>query len=98
MTGLRPQSGRLRPADWHTTQNKVKQHALSGAFSSGFALSLMAKDVSIADALARSVGVRAPLTRKTRDLWRAAERKLRAGADHTETFRYLEPVLDKKKL
>lgn len=73
-----------------TTENKVKQHVLSGAFASGFALALMAKDVRIADALARSVGKQAPLTRRTRDLWRAAERKLRAGADHTEVYRYLD--------
>lgn len=73
-----------------TTENKVKQHVLSGAFGSGFALALMAKDVRIADALARSVGKQAPLTRRTRDLWRAADRKLRAGADHTEIYRYLD--------
>lgn len=73
-----------------TTENKVKQHVLSGAFGSGFALGLMAKDVRIADALARSVGLQAPLTRRTREVWRAAERNLRAGADHTEIYRYLD--------
>ena len=73
-----------------TTENKVKQQVLSGAFGSGFALGLMAKDVRIADSLARSVGTAAPLTRKVRALWRAAEIKLRAGADHTEIYRYLQ--------
>ncbi len=78
-----------------TTENKLKQHVLSGAFASGFALALMAKDVAIAEALSRSVGVQAPLTRMTRDLWRAALTKLPAGADHTEFYRYLESPVKK---
>jgi 3-hydroxyisobutyrate dehydrogenase len=73
-----------------TTMNKVKQHVLSGAFASGFALALMAKDVGIAADLARSLGVDVPLTRKTRDLWRAAGKRLPTGADHTEIYRYLK--------
>jgi 3-hydroxyisobutyrate dehydrogenase len=72
-----------------TTENKVKQHVLSGAFGSGFALALMAKDVGIAAGLARSLGVDAALTHRTRELWRAAGRTLPAGADHTEIYRYL---------
>jgi 3-hydroxyisobutyrate dehydrogenase len=75
-----------------TTENKVKQQVLSGAFASGFALALMAKDVGIAERLARSLGIDAPLTRRTRDVWRAAERALEAGADHTEIYRYLEAL------
>ena len=75
-----------------TTENKVKQHVLSGAFASGFALALMAKDVGIAADLARSLGVNVPLTRKTRDLWRAAGKRLSSGADHTEIYRYLEAL------
>ncbi len=72
-----------------TTRNKIKQHVLTGAFGSGFALALMAKDVGIAAGLAGALGVDAPLARKARDLWRAAERDLPAGADHTEMYRYL---------
>jgi len=73
-----------------TTENKVRQQVLSRRFASGFALALMAKDVGIAASLARSLGVDAPLTRKTRDLWRAAMGGLPEGADHTEIYRYLE--------
>jgi 3-hydroxyisobutyrate dehydrogenase len=73
-----------------TTENKLKQHVLSGAFGSGFALALMAKDVGIAAGLARSLRVDAALVRRTRDLWRAAERKLPPGADHTEVYAWLE--------
>jgi 3-hydroxyisobutyrate dehydrogenase len=75
-----------------TTENKVRQHVLSGAFASGFALALMAKDVGIAAGLARAVGVDAPLTRKARQVWHAAARALPAGADHTEIYRYLESL------
>ena len=72
-----------------TTENKVKQHVLSGRYGSGFALALMAKDVGIAAALARAVGVEAPLTKRTRGLWRGAQAGLPEGADHTEMYRYL---------
>jgi 3-hydroxyisobutyrate dehydrogenase len=80
-----------------TTENKVKQQVLSKKYGSGFALSLMAKDVGIAAGLARSLGIDAPLTQKTRDLWRLAERQLAAAADHTEIFRYLEGRAKKRK-
>ena len=80
-----------------TTENKVKQQVLSKKYGSGFALSLMAKDVGIAAGLARSLGIDAPLTQKTRDLWRSAERQLAAGADHTEIFRYLQGRANERK-
>ena len=80
-----------------TTENKVKQQVLSGAFASGFALALMAKDVGIAAGLARSLGVGAPLARKARALWRAAGKELPIGADHTEIYRYLEQLSWKRK-
>ena len=72
------------------TRNKIRQHVMTGAYASGFALSLMAKDVGIAADLARALGVKVPLNRKTRQLWRAAEAGLPAGADHTAIYRYLE--------
>ncbi len=75
----------------------MKQQVLSGRFGSGFALALMAKDVGIAHKLAGSVGRKPPLTRRTRDLWRAAESKLRRSADHTEIYRYLEQLSRKRK-
>ena len=80
-----------------TTENKVKQQVLSRRFSSGFALALMAKDVGIAADLARSLGVDAPLARKTRDLWRAARNGLPGDADHTEIYRYLDALARKRK-
>ena len=73
-----------------TTERKIPQQVLTGAFASGFKLALMAKDVGIAAALARDLGVDAPYLRETLKLWRAAQRKLPAQADHTEMYRYLE--------
>src|SRR6185437_8299041 len=40
----------------NTSENKVRQFMLSGSFSSGFALALMAKDLRIAQQLSSTVG------------------------------------------
>jgi 3-hydroxyisobutyrate dehydrogenase len=73
-----------------TTERKIPQQVLTGAFASGFKLSLMAKDVGIAAALARDLGLRTPYLSETLRLWREALRRLPEGADHTEMYRYLE--------
>jgi 3-hydroxyisobutyrate dehydrogenase len=73
-----------------TTERKIPQQVLTGAFASGFKLALMAKDVGIAAGLARDLGVDTPYLRETLKLWRAAQRKLPAQADHTELYRFLE--------
>jgi 3-hydroxyisobutyrate dehydrogenase len=75
-----------------TTERKIPQQVLTGAFASGFKLALMAKDVGIAAGLAKDLGVDAPYLRETLRLWRAAQRKLPAQADHTEIYRYLEKL------
>ena len=75
-----------------TTERKISQQVLTGAFASGFRLALMAKDVGIAAGLARGLGVDTPYLKETLRLWRAAQRRLPRGADHTEIFRYLEKL------
>jgi 3-hydroxyisobutyrate dehydrogenase len=75
-----------------TTERKIPQQVLTGAFASGFKLGLMAKDVGIAAGLARDLGVAVPYLDKTLQLWRAAEKALPARADHTEIYRFLERV------
>jgi 3-hydroxyisobutyrate dehydrogenase len=75
-----------------TTERKIPQQILTGAFASGFRLALMAKDVGIAADLARRAGVPAPYLRATLKLWRAAERSLASGADHTEIYKYLRAL------
>jgi len=73
-----------------TTERKIPQQILSGAFASGFKLALMAKDVGIAAELAHGLRVKTPYLKETLRLWRAAQQQLPAGADHTEIFRFLE--------
>ena len=74
----------------NTTENKVKQFMLSGAFNSGFALGLMAKDVRTAVELGDTMGVDMTLGRTVARLWAEAADELQAGADHTEMHRYLQ--------
>ena len=75
-----------------TTERKIPQQVLTGAFASGFKLALMAKDVGIAAGLARDLGVSAPYLEKTLQLWRAAQKALPRDADHTEIYRFLEQL------
>lgn len=73
-----------------TTERKIPQQILTGAFASGFKLALMTKDVGIAAELARGLKIKAPYLAETLRLWRDAQKKLPAQADHTEIYRYLE--------
>jgi len=75
-----------------TTERKIPQQVFTGAFDSGFLLSLMTKDVGIAAGIASSAGVNAPYLRQTLKHWRAAERRLRPRADHTELYHYLRKL------
>jgi 3-hydroxyisobutyrate dehydrogenase len=77
----------------YTTERKIPQQVLTGAFASGFRLALMAKDVGIAAGLARDLGVETPYLKETLRLWRAAQKKLSSGADHTEIFHYLKGLV-----
>lgn len=72
----------------NTTEKKVEQFMLSGAFDSGFGLALMAKDVGIAIQLAEQLGVPALQGHVCYELWRKAAQENRA-ADHTEMYRLL---------
>jgi 3-hydroxyisobutyrate dehydrogenase len=72
------------------SENLVKQHVLSGAFATGFALGLLAKDVKIAADLAREIGVDAPLGRLVRDLWAEARDALGGEQDHSRAWAHWE--------
>ncbi len=74
----------------NSTEVKAKQFILSGAFDSGFALALMAKDLRTASDLAAHLGLTLPMSAAASDLWTAASEALGAGADHTEIFRFVE--------
>jgi 3-hydroxyisobutyrate dehydrogenase len=71
-----------------TTVRKIPQDILTGAYASGFKLSLMTKDVGIAAELARGLGVRVPFLKETLKHWKAAQKQLSRNADHTEIYKY----------
>lgn len=61
---------------------------VAGRFAAGFAIGLMAKDVGIAAALAREIGVDSPLCRLTSELWNGARDALGATADFTAAYKH----------
>jgi 3-hydroxyisobutyrate dehydrogenase len=63
-------------------------HVVGGKFAAGFAPGLMAKDVGIAAALAREIGVEAPLCRLTSELWTGARDAVGATADFTASYKH----------
>lgn len=74
----------------NSTENKLKQHILSGTFASGFSLDLMAKDLATAVELAEALGVPVPFAEDCVRLWKDASAQLGRGVDHTEIYRFLE--------
>jgi 3-hydroxyisobutyrate dehydrogenase len=73
----------------NTTENKVEKFMLSGKFDSGFALALMEKDVGMAEALAKSLGLGAPELALVRRELAAGLDALGRAADHTAMYRYV---------
>lgn len=76
----------------NSTENKLKQHILSGTFGSGFALSLMAKDLKTAGELAESSGLSTLFTDASVRIWQDARQALGEDADHTEIYRYVKTL------
>ncbi len=72
----------------NTTEVKVKQFLLSGAFNSGFSAGLMTKDLATAAGLADAMGIEAPFAHDCVAVWQKMVAALGAGADHTEFFRF----------
>lgn len=73
----------------NATEVKLKQHVNSGRYASGFALELMAKDLSLAAALARDLGAEAPGLAACAELYAKAVEALGGAADHTEVMRLI---------
>jgi 3-hydroxyisobutyrate dehydrogenase len=72
------------------SEHLIKQHVLSGDFGTGFALGLLAKDVGIAEDLARDIGVEAPLLGLVRDLWSEARDEIGGEQDHARAWQHWE--------
>ncbi|HEY4373721.1 MAG TPA: NAD(P)-dependent oxidoreductase [Burkholderiales bacterium] len=77
----------------NTTDNKVEQFMLNGAFNSGFALGLMRKDLDTALAFIEAVGTPAGFAGACAHTWRDADAALPSG-DHTAMYAF---VHDRKK-
>jgi 3-hydroxyisobutyrate dehydrogenase len=73
----------------NSTENKFAQFILNEKFNSGFALGLMAKDITLAMEVAGALDVPAELGRATLDLWKKAEQSLGGTADHTAIAKFV---------
>ena len=73
----------------NSTENKFAQFILNEKFNSGFALGLMAKDLTLAMEVADACNVPAELGRATLELWKKAEHEVGGAADHTEIARFV---------
>lgn len=74
----------------NTTENKAERYLLSGTFDAGFSLALLAKDVGMAQDLAKSLTLPAPELDLISNYLRDALSKLGSGSDHTEVYRYID--------
>jgi 3-hydroxyisobutyrate dehydrogenase len=72
------------------TEHVAKQHVVSRQFASGFALGLLAKDVRIADGLAKALKVRSPLIDMSSALLGEARDSVGFEKDHTLAYTYWE--------
>ena len=73
----------------NTTENKVEPFILSGAFNSGFALSLMRKDLETAGNFIAAMQSPGGFAQACIAQWRDAERGLGKGADHTAMYAHV---------
>lgn len=76
-----------------STENKWPNFIVPRTYASGFALSLMLKDMRIALDLVESGGLPSHLSAAAVAAWSEAAAELPAGADHTEIARWLDPGL-----
>jgi 3-hydroxyisobutyrate dehydrogenase len=70
----------------------LKDHVVTGAYSTGFQLHLLAKDAGIAAEMAATAGVDAPACALVNERWAQAAATLPAGADHSEAHKAWWPA------
>lgn len=73
----------------NTTERKALPYMVPENFVSGFALSLMAKDIGIAADLARTLEVHVPELTLMEQLWKEASASLGPDADHTAIHSFI---------
>jgi 3-hydroxyisobutyrate dehydrogenase len=76
----------------NTTENKVENFMLNGAFNSGFSLALMSKDVQIALKFIKDMGCSSNLAQQCVKTSEEANQSLGKGADHTAVFKYVKSL------
>jgi 3-hydroxyisobutyrate dehydrogenase len=81
----------------NSTETKMKPFVLSGSFGSGFSMGLMAKDVTIAASLSRSIDAPANGLLAAADLWSEAAKAMGPSTDHTAIFKYIANVTRGKR-
>jgi len=74
----------------NTTENKVEAFMLSSAFNSGFALSLMQKDLETAHRFMEQVESSSLFSAKCLEIWQAGNQSLGKGADHTQMYAFVK--------
>ncbi|HET6309281.1 MAG TPA: NAD(P)-dependent oxidoreductase [Rhodopila sp.] len=74
----------------NSTQKKFRQFVLSRKFNAGFALGLLAKDLSIAMQVGRETATAAPVSALVNELIVSAQSKFGPDADHTEMAKLCE--------
>jgi 3-hydroxyisobutyrate dehydrogenase len=75
-----------------TSEVVYAQHVVTEAYDTGFRLGLLAKDVHIAEELARTAGVDARLLREADRRWAEADEGLGGESDHSEAHRQWWPA------
>jgi 3-hydroxyisobutyrate dehydrogenase-like beta-hydroxyacid dehydrogenase len=74
------------------SRERLHQDVLNGAFTDGFRLSLMRKDVEIAHQLGAGQGLHTPLMDRALSVWQAADRACGPGSVVTQMVPYVEDV------
>ena len=82
LSGVGPAMGKL-----------LREQVLTRTFNTGLALGHVLKGLEIAERVARSAGVHAPLLAQCRVAWADAESGIGSGADQSELIRWLESVV-----
>jgi 3-hydroxyisobutyrate dehydrogenase len=73
----------------NATEVKLKQQVNNAKYASGFTMGLMAKDLSLAAALAGDMSVETPGLAACAKLYAEAAAALGGAADHTEVMRLI---------
>jgi len=68
------------------TELVMKEHVVTGAYATGFALALLAKDVGIARRLGEELGLDVPVSELIDERMKGAVAGLPPGADHSEAI------------